>query len=77
MTDIHQSGYGATTFSKQKSRPENSINKIMIDYNHNCDIGKMEKFKHMLQFISTKSNLFTIFQNIIENLQTFIDCSSA
>ena len=59
-----------------KSKPENSINKITIDYNHNCDIGKMEKFKTMLQFMSTKGNLYAIFQNILENLKTFIDCAS-
>jgi len=48
MTDINQSGYGVTTSAKQKSRPEISTNKIIIDYNHNCDIAKLEKLKLIL-----------------------------
>lgn len=35
MTEVLQSGYGANTSAKQKSKLENSANKkIKIDYNH-------------------------------------------
>ena len=36
----------------------------------------MEKFKLVLQFASSKTNLFAIFEHVLENIQQIIDCSS-
>ena len=50
MTDIHQSALGANTSTHTKQKTANSAtNKISIDYNHGCDLARIEKFKTMLQ----------------------------
>ena len=58
MTDILQSALGANTSTHTKQKTATSAtNKISIDYNHNCDLARIEKFKNMLQQISSKRDL--------------------
>jgi hypothetical protein len=58
LTDIHQSALGANTSTHTKQKTATSgTHKIAIDYNHNCDLARIERFKTMLQQISSKRDL--------------------